>query len=168
MGKAASCSCDLDPQETLLHFSARRGLYRVTHFLLQQPGAREALRLANRQGHTPSAVAELRGNERLVELLTQAETDRGIESIQPAETHTLTLRIHPGLDPPTLQRSVEQLLHLKHHLKGVPAPELHFGSPHTAAECGDGVEQTTAGAAAAVGDTERGGELLRGQQQQQC
>uniref|UniRef100_A0A8C3AGN9 Uncharacterized protein n=1 Tax=Cyclopterus lumpus TaxID=8103 RepID=A0A8C3AGN9_CYCLU len=60
-----------NPQETLLHFSARRGLLRVTRFLLQQAGAGEALRLANRQGHTPSAVAALRGHERLHELLTQ-------------------------------------------------------------------------------------------------
>lgn len=64
-------SSDLKPQETLLHFSARRGLFRVTHFLLQQSGAREALRLANRQGHTPSAIAALRGHERLLKLLTQ-------------------------------------------------------------------------------------------------
>ena len=60
---------DLDPHETLLHFSARRGLSRVTHFLLQQPGAREALRLANREGHTPSVIAAQRGHERLHELL---------------------------------------------------------------------------------------------------
>ncbi|KAK1891195.1 A-kinase anchor protein 13, partial [Dissostichus eleginoides] len=197
LGNKLSNSTDLDPQETLLHFSARRGLYRVTHFLLQQPGAREALRLVNRQGHTPSAVAELRGNERLVELLKhnyislmrsevtrslagdlssqglaakaihpglrkqscltgRAETDRDTESVQPVctdarvvchlprlNTHTLTLRIHPGLDPPTLQRSVEQLLHLKHHLKGVSVLELHFDSLHTAAECCDGVEEIT-------------------------
>ncbi|KAF3832163.1 hypothetical protein F7725_025828 [Dissostichus mawsoni] len=144
LGNKLSNSTDLDPQETLLHFSARRGLYRVTHFLLQQPGAREALRLINRQGHTPSAVAELRGNERLVELLKQAETDRDTESVQPVctdarvvchlprlNTHTLTLRIHPGLDPPTLQRS------------GVSVLELHFDSLHTAAECCDGVEEIT-------------------------
>lgn len=64
-------SSDLNPQETLLHFSARRGLLRVTRFLLQQAGARGALRLANRQGFTPSAVAESRGHECLRELLAK-------------------------------------------------------------------------------------------------
>uniref|UniRef100_UPI0037E78D90 A-kinase anchor protein 13 n=1 Tax=Semicossyphus pulcher TaxID=241346 RepID=UPI0037E78D90 len=153
---------DLDPQETLLHFSARRGLFRVTHFLLQRSGAREALRLANRQGHTPSAIAAQRGHERLLELLTEAETDtdtdKGTETEQPVSTdaqvfchlprlntHTLTLSIHPGHDPPTLQRSVEQLLHLIRHLhaKGVSVLELQFDSLLTAAECCEGVDTET-------------------------
>ncbi|XP_070758273.1 A-kinase anchor protein 13 [Enoplosus armatus] len=159
LGNKLTNSTDLNPQETLLHFSARRGLFRVTHFWLQQPGAREALRLANRQGHTPSAVAVLRGHERLHELLTKAETDtetdKGTETPQLVSTdarvvchlprlntHTLTLSIHPGHDPPTLQRSVEQLLHLICHLhaKGVSVLELQFDSLHTAAECSDGVK----------------------------
>nr|XP_029137543.1 A-kinase anchor protein 13-like [Labrus bergylta] len=71
LGNKLTNSTDLDPQETLLHFSARRGLYRVTHFLLRRSGAREALRLANRQGHTPSDIAAQRGNERLLQLLTE-------------------------------------------------------------------------------------------------
>ncbi|XP_028444894.1 A-kinase anchor protein 13 isoform X5 [Perca flavescens] len=155
LGKELTNSTDLKPQETLLHFSARRGLFRVTHFLLQQSGAREALRLANRQGHTPSTVAALRGHEHLLELLTQAQTDKGTETVQLVSTdarvvchlprlntHTLTLRIPPGHDPPSLQRSVGQLLHLICHLhsKGVCVLELQFDSLHTAAECCDGVE----------------------------
>uniref|UniRef100_A0A665W440 Uncharacterized protein n=1 Tax=Echeneis naucrates TaxID=173247 RepID=A0A665W440_ECHNA len=60
---------NMKPEETLLHFSACRGLLQVTQFLLQQSGAREALRLINRQGHTPSAVAALRGHKHLHELL---------------------------------------------------------------------------------------------------
>ncbi|XP_037647281.1 A-kinase anchor protein 13 isoform X3 [Sebastes umbrosus] len=154
LGNKLTNSTDLNPQETLLHFSARRGLFRVTHFLLQQSGAREALRLANRQGHTPSDVAAQRGHERLHELLAQAETDKGTETVQlvptdarvvchlPAlNTHTLTLRNNLGHNPPTLQRSVEQLLHLICHLhaKGVSVVELKFDSLHTAAECCDGV-----------------------------
>ncbi|XP_039998623.1 A-kinase anchor protein 13 isoform X2 [Xiphias gladius] len=157
LGNKLTNSTDLNPQETLLHFSARRGLFRVTQFLLRQSGAREALRLANRQGHTPSAIAALRGHESLYELLTKAdtetETDKGTESVHPVSTgarvichlptlntHTLTLRIHPGLEPPTLQRSVEQLLHLICHLhaKGVSLLELPFDCLHTAAECCDG------------------------------
>lgn len=64
-------SLELSPQETLLHFAARRGLSQVMHFLLKQSGAREALRLANREGHTPSTVAALRGHDYLHELLTK-------------------------------------------------------------------------------------------------
>ncbi|XP_044038305.1 A-kinase anchor protein 13 isoform X3 [Siniperca chuatsi] len=159
LGNKLTNSTDLNPQETLLHFSARRGLFQVTHFWLQQPGAREALRLANRQGHTPSAIAVLRGHERLHELLTKAESDteadkgtktpqlvstdaRVVCHLPRLNTHTLTLSIHPGHDPPTLQRSVEQLRHLICHLhaKGVSVLELQFDSLHTAAECCEGVE----------------------------
>uniref|UniRef100_A0A8P4KFL0 Si:dkey-172h23.2 n=1 Tax=Dicentrarchus labrax TaxID=13489 RepID=A0A8P4KFL0_DICLA len=159
LGRKLTNNTDPNPQETLLHFSARRGLFRVTHFLLQQSGAREALRLANRQGHTPSTIAALRGHERLRELLTKAETDtetdQGTETVQLVSkdawivchlprlnTHTLTLSNHPGHDPLTLQRSVEQLLHMICHLhaKGVSVLELQFDSLHTAAECCDGVE----------------------------
>ncbi|XP_074522101.1 A-kinase anchor protein 13 [Halichoeres trimaculatus] len=162
LGNKLTNNTDLEPQETLLHFSARRGLFRVTHFLLQRAGAREALRLTNRQGHTPLAIAAERGHERLVELLTEAETDaetdKGTETVQQVSTdarvfchlprlntHTLTLRTQPGRDLPTLQRSVEQLLHLICHLhtKGVSVLELQFDSLHTAAECCDGVETET-------------------------
>ncbi|XP_035508388.1 A-kinase anchor protein 13 isoform X5 [Morone saxatilis] len=159
LGRKLTNNTDPNPQETLLHFSARRGLFRVTHFLLQQSGAREALRLANRQGHTPSTIAALRGHERLHKLLTKAETDtetdKRTETVQLVSkdawvvchlprlnTHTLTLSNHPGHDPLTLQRSVEQLLHMICHLhaKGVSVLELQFDSLHTAAECCDGVE----------------------------
>ncbi|XP_032379099.1 LOW QUALITY PROTEIN: A-kinase anchor protein 13 [Etheostoma spectabile] len=155
LGKELTNSTDMKPQETLLHFSARRGLFRVTHFLLQQSGAREALQLVNRQGHTPSAIAAIRGHEHLLELLTQAQTDKGTETVQLVSadarvvchlprlnTHTLTLRIPPDCDPPSLQRNVDQLLHLICHLhaKGVCVLELQFDSLHTAAECCDGVE----------------------------
>ncbi|XP_047437596.1 A-kinase anchor protein 13 isoform X3 [Mugil cephalus] len=159
LGNKLTNSTDLNPQETLLHFSVRRGLIRVTRFLLQQPGAREALRLANRQGYTPSTVAELRGHKCLHELLTKAEadaeTDRGTEAVQQVSadarvfchlprlnTHSLTLSILPGRDTPTLQESVEQLLHLISHLhaKGVSVLELPFDSLHTASECREGVQ----------------------------
>ncbi|XP_071383271.1 A-kinase anchor protein 13-like isoform X3 [Centroberyx affinis] len=163
LGNKLTNSTDPDPQETLLHFSARRGLTRVAFFMLQQSGATEALRLANKQGHTPSAIAALRGHKRLQQLLAQAEvdreTDRGTETFQPVSTdarvvchlpklntHTLTLGIYPGHDPPTLQRSVEQLQHLICHLhaKGVSTLELQSESLHTATECRDGVETETA------------------------
>ncbi|XP_040925926.1 A-kinase anchor protein 13 isoform X2 [Betta splendens] len=152
LGNKLSNSLDLNPQETLLHFSARRGLLRVTRFLLRQSGAREALQLTNSQGHTPSAIAASRGHERLHELLTKADldADKVSESVQlvssdawvvchlpSLNTHTLTLRIHPGHEPPTLEANVEQLLHLIYHLhaKGVSLLELQFDALHTAAEC---------------------------------
>ncbi|XP_041844776.1 A-kinase anchor protein 13 isoform X3 [Melanotaenia boesemani] len=159
LGSKRANSTDPSPQETLLHFSVRRGLSRVTRFLLRQTGAREALRLANREGHTPSAIAASRGLEGLHELLTKAETDaetdKEAETAQLASTdawvschfptlntHTLTVKIHPGCDPPTIQKSVEHLIHLICHLhaKGVSVLELQLNSLHTAAECFDGVE----------------------------
>ncbi|KAK7913542.1 hypothetical protein WMY93_013753 [Mugilogobius chulae] len=159
LGSNLSNRTDLDPQETLLHFSARRGLFQVTQFLLQQPGAKEALRLTNRQGYTPASIAALKGHDCLHELLIRAEKD--IETCNQTETvqlvsadaqlvchlprlntHTLTLSIVPGRDPPSLQRSVEQLLHLICHLhaKGVSTLELQFDSLHTAAECCEDIE----------------------------
>uniref|UniRef100_A0A674A261 Uncharacterized protein n=1 Tax=Salmo trutta TaxID=8032 RepID=A0A674A261_SALTR len=59
------------PQETLVHFAARRGLKRVAVWLLLQPGAPEALRLTNRQGATPASVAQQRSHRDLHQLLTK-------------------------------------------------------------------------------------------------
>ncbi|XP_034040397.1 A-kinase anchor protein 13-like [Thalassophryne amazonica] len=161
LGNKPANSTDVNPRETLLHFSARRGLMRVTLFLLQQAGAEEAVRLANRQGHTPSALAALRGNKVLHAILAQAETDphRRTETVQlvPSDTrvlcnlprlntHTLTLGIVPDRDPPTLQRTVEQLQHFICHLhaKGVSVLELQSDSLHTAAECRDSLDREPA------------------------
>ncbi|XP_027869711.1 A-kinase anchor protein 13 isoform X3 [Xiphophorus couchianus] len=157
LGSKQTNSTDLSPQETLLHFSARRGLSRVTRFLLWQPGAREALQLVNKEGHSPAAVAAQRGHEHLRELLTKAETEAGEapETLQlvsadarvccnspTLNTHTLTVSIRPGRSAPTLQESVEYLLHFLGHLhaKGVSVLELQLDSLHTAAECCDGVK----------------------------
>uniref|UniRef100_A0A673HZZ9 Uncharacterized protein n=1 Tax=Sinocyclocheilus rhinocerous TaxID=307959 RepID=A0A673HZZ9_9TELE len=59
------------PQDTLLHFAAKRGLRKVALFLLQQPGGREALRLPNKQGRTPARVAQKKGHTQLQKLLTE-------------------------------------------------------------------------------------------------
>ncbi|XP_077066494.1 A-kinase anchor protein 13 isoform X12 [Siphateles boraxobius] len=59
------------PQDTLLHFAAKRGLRKVALFLLQQPGGREALRLPNKQGRTPARVAQKKGHSQLQKLLTE-------------------------------------------------------------------------------------------------
>uniref|UniRef100_A0A3Q1HDQ0 Uncharacterized protein n=1 Tax=Anabas testudineus TaxID=64144 RepID=A0A3Q1HDQ0_ANATE len=53
---------------SLLHLAASCGLRTVASFLLQQPGAREALRTTNTQGQTPACVAQGKGHEQLVEL----------------------------------------------------------------------------------------------------
>ncbi|XP_061926756.1 A-kinase anchor protein 13-like isoform X2 [Entelurus aequoreus] len=158
LGNKHTNDTDPVPRETLLHFSARRGLHRVTNFLLRQPGAGEAVRLANRQGHTPAAVAAMRGHDALHELLAQAESGEGPECVQlvPTDarvachlprlrTHTLTQSVRPGCDPPTLGLSVEQLLHLTCHLhaKRVSVLDLHSDSLHTAAECREDIEPGT-------------------------
>ncbi|KAM6980554.1 A-kinase anchor protein 13 [Aplochiton taeniatus] len=71
LGNNHTNSSEPQPQETLLHFAARRGLTRVTQFLLQQPGAKLALQLTNKQGHTPDCIAKHRGHTQLLELFTQ-------------------------------------------------------------------------------------------------
>ncbi|XP_038148804.1 A-kinase anchor protein 13 isoform X2 [Cyprinodon tularosa] len=157
LGSKPANSSGPSPQETLLHFSARRGLSRVTRFLLRQPGAREALQLVNKEGHTPAALATQRGHEHLHELLSKTETDPETDEVPETlqlvsadcrvccnspvlNTHTLTVSIRPGRRAPTLQESVEYLLHLLNHLKakGLSVLELQLDSLHTAAECRDG------------------------------
>ncbi|XP_030233321.1 A-kinase anchor protein 13 [Gadus morhua] len=121
---------ELVPQETLLHFAARRGLARLADFLLEQPAAGEALRLDNRQGHTPAELAALRGHTHLSGVLTRATTEergervteRGTDGgtdggfaldarvvchLPDLNTHTLTVDTRPGREPPTLQHAVK-------------------------------------------------------------
>ncbi|XP_033941104.1 A-kinase anchor protein 13-like isoform X3 [Pseudochaenichthys georgianus] len=57
----------------LLHLAASHGLRTVAAFLLQQPGARRALRTPNARGLTAACVAQSRGHEQLLELFTQFE-----------------------------------------------------------------------------------------------
>ncbi|XP_019359598.1 PREDICTED: A-kinase anchor protein 13-like isoform X2 [Gavialis gangeticus] len=59
------------PRETLLHFSVRLGLQRLTWFLLQQPGGRGALCIRNNEGATPVTLALERGYQKLHQLLTE-------------------------------------------------------------------------------------------------
>ncbi|KAJ7999379.1 hypothetical protein DPEC_G00193790 [Dallia pectoralis] len=126
LGSHLTNSTELRPQETLLHFAARRGLEKVTAWLLLQPGAPEALRLTNRQGLTPAAYAHLRGHQHLHQLLIQAEEDgkaqartfqlspdlRVTSHLPRLNTYTLTVETTPGRDPHTLQRLVKDLTHL--------------------------------------------------------
>ncbi|XP_035379689.1 A-kinase anchor protein 13 isoform X2 [Electrophorus electricus] len=126
-------SGDPEPQETLLHFAARRGLCRVASFLLQQPGARDALALPNKQGATPASLAHSSGHRALLELLTQwlvsgrettgtrhsTETRHHVSSgacvVQHhpcLNTYTLSVGTQPGTAPRNLQADVQDLRHL--------------------------------------------------------
>ncbi|XP_069018084.1 A-kinase anchor protein 13-like isoform X2 [Embiotoca jacksoni] len=64
----------------LLHLAASHGLKTVASLLLQQPGAKEALRRTNTRGQTPACAAKTRGHQQLVELLTQYETSSGVQA----------------------------------------------------------------------------------------
>ncbi|KAG7473231.1 hypothetical protein MATL_G00093500 [Megalops atlanticus] len=117
---------DPAPQETLLHFAARRGLWRVALFLVEQPGAREALALPNKQGATPASLAEKRGHSKLQQLLTQGSgvlegTDtpwqmrsggRVVRHHPRLHTYTLTTGTEPGCTPPSLQEELQELQRL--------------------------------------------------------
>ena len=60
-----------EPRESLLHFSARLGLSRVTNRLLHKPGSEVALKLPNHKGHLPKHVALDNGHNILAELLSE-------------------------------------------------------------------------------------------------
>ncbi|CAL8246290.1 unnamed protein product [Lota lota] len=117
---------ELVPQETLLHFAARRGFTRVADFLLEQPAAGEALQLDNRQGHTPAELAELRGHTHLSGVLTHTDggTDGGgapdarvVCHLPDLNTHTLTVDTYPGREPPTIQHAVKLLRYWSRRLQ---------------------------------------------------
>ncbi|CAJ0968024.1 unnamed protein product [Ranitomeya imitator] len=58
-------------QETLMHFAARLGLCALSKFLLEQPGGRTSLAIANNEGATPVTLALERGFLKLHHVLTQ-------------------------------------------------------------------------------------------------
>ncbi|XP_042637619.1 A-kinase anchor protein 13 [Orycteropus afer afer] len=62
---------DGGPRETLMHFSVRLGLLRLTWLLLQKPGGRGALSIHNQEGATPVSLALERGYHKLHQLLTE-------------------------------------------------------------------------------------------------
>uniref|UniRef100_A0A8C1E184 A-kinase anchoring protein 13 n=1 Tax=Cyprinus carpio carpio TaxID=630221 RepID=A0A8C1E184_CYPCA len=127
------------PQDTLLHFAAKRGLRKVALFLLQQPGGREALRLRNKQGRTPARVAQKKGHTQLQKLLTEVDKlpeletktskwrypeGRVLRHHPKLNTYTLTLEDLPGSPPPSLQCDVEELQCLiQSHQKEDPPPQ---------------------------------------------
>ncbi|XP_061100499.1 A-kinase anchor protein 13 isoform X2 [Conger conger] len=146
------------PQETLLHFAARRGLRRVAIFLLQQPGGHEALRVPNKQGAVPANVAQRKGHFHLQQLLTPEETTpwttteaslktsegRVVRHHPRLNTYTLTVATTPGTCSSSLQEDVEELRHLiRRHAEKKGAPLLQPQSQSELQECGDCLETVT-------------------------
>ncbi|XP_016383730.1 A-kinase anchor protein 13-like [Sinocyclocheilus rhinocerous] len=138
-GTCAGLGIEPGPQDTLLHFAAKRGLRKVALFLLQQPGGREALRLPNKQGRTPARVAQKKGHTQLQKLLTEVDNlpeletktskwhypeGRVLRHHPKLNTYTLTLEDVPGSPPPSLQCDVEELqLLIQSHQKEDPPPQ---------------------------------------------
>ncbi|KAF5906153.1 A-kinase anchor protein 13 isoform X1, partial [Clarias magur] len=138
-----------EPQETLLHFTARRGLLRVASFLLQQPGARQALALPNRDGVTPAALAQSCGHSALLELLTQEETSAqdstethrrvcssayAVQHHPDLNTYSLSAVTEPGTAADSLNADVQELR--RAILQNTTLVKL----PHIAQECAEDPE----------------------------
>ncbi|XP_051947996.1 A-kinase anchor protein 13-like isoform X2 [Xyrauchen texanus] len=148
----------LEPQETLLHFAARHGLFKVACFLLKQPGGREALNLCNKQGTTATVIAQSLGHTALLQLFSQenSETERDVETLRQISsgtrvvqhhpslnTYTLSLGTRPGSAPPILQADILELRRLIIcHRRGMGGAEFQHCSEslHTAQECVDCLE----------------------------
>ncbi|XP_018594891.2 A-kinase anchor protein 13-like isoform X2 [Scleropages formosus] len=141
------------PQETLLHFAARRGLPRVAAFLLQCPGGREALKLPNQKGETPFALAEARGYTQLQHLLTQSEESPGPENEaslltsteghavwhhRRLNTYTLTVSLTKEAPPASLE-DVDKLRRMIHCIQEQGSPSFQVASEllHTTLQCCD-------------------------------
>ncbi|XP_042615467.1 A-kinase anchor protein 13-like isoform X4 [Cyprinus carpio] len=150
----------LEPQETLLHFAARRRLLRVASFLLKQPGAREALNLCNKQGATPVVIAQSRGYTALLELFSLEDLDTDVKTCRQdsssssrvvqhhpsLNTYTLSLGTEPGGAPPNLQADILELRRLMRcHCQGKVSQggvafQQSSDSLHIAQECDDDLE----------------------------
>ncbi|TRY82586.1 hypothetical protein DNTS_030589 [Danionella cerebrum] len=150
----------LEPQETLLHFAARRGLLKVASFLLQQPGAREALCLCNKQGLTPELIAANRGHTMLVQLFRQVDLQTDADIEKDVKTSTFSdsrvLQHFPNLNTYALSVGMElggeehsllsEILELHrqilchHREKGGATFRESLESLHITQECDDDLE----------------------------
>ncbi|XP_041074685.1 A-kinase anchor protein 13-like isoform X2 [Polyodon spathula] len=115
----------MPPRETLLHFTARRGLHRLAWFFLQQPGGRAALSLPNTEGATPGSLAHDRGYSQLQQLFSQeegADLEPWADASKPIfsgdclvkhhprlNTYTLTVVTKPGSQPSEVECHIEEL-----------------------------------------------------------
>ncbi|XP_058521402.1 A-kinase anchor protein 13-like [Ochotona princeps] len=101
---------DAGPRETLMHFAVRRGLLRLTWFLLQKPGGRGALSIHNQEGATPVSLALERGHHKLHQLLTQedaGEPDSWSSLSYEIPYGECSVRHHRGLGVYTLTSGAE-------------------------------------------------------------
>ncbi|KAK3761226.1 hypothetical protein RRG08_022626 [Elysia crispata] len=77
-----------EERESLLHLCARLGLCRVAAYLLERPGSEDALRLPNRHGDLPSALAAQYGFHDLAEMLSGVpcpnDFDYSVDLVHPA------------------------------------------------------------------------------------
>ncbi|XP_062819428.1 A-kinase anchor protein 13 isoform X3 [Anolis carolinensis] len=159
-------------QETLMHFAVRLGLQRLTWFLLQKPGGRDALGVPNREGATPIGLALERGHQELHQLLTEKEASEPccwstLSQIVNSEEYCV-VKHHRGLNVYTLTTDVKKgvgpsmekdLLCLRMHIQNhrdtnpsecpQPAQTCKDGSPSPEARdrtgaLGDDLRETTA------------------------
>ncbi|XP_069622357.1 A-kinase anchor protein 13 isoform X6 [Ranitomeya imitator] len=98
-------------QETLMHFAARLGLCALSKFLLEQPGGRTSLAIANNEGATPVTLALERGFLKLHHVLTQvdpAKIDLGIETSHVEQSGDFWIKHHCGLNVFTLTKKSQE------------------------------------------------------------
>ncbi|XP_041082425.1 A-kinase anchor protein 13-like isoform X2 [Polyodon spathula] len=144
----------MPPRETLLHFTARRGLHRLAWFFLQQPGGRAALSLPNTEGATPGSLAHDRGYSQLQQLFSQeegADLEPWMDASRPIfsgdclvkhhprlNTYTLTVVTKPGSQPSDVERHIEELRgFMQRHSKEKDTPQAPFQLLNPARECSD-------------------------------
>ena len=65
------CLSGVETGSTLLHFSARLGLAKFTSYLLNLPGAKEAVNMDNKWGMSPVDIASENSNNDTAKLLNE-------------------------------------------------------------------------------------------------
>ncbi|XP_073509391.1 A-kinase anchor protein 13 isoform X2 [Phyllobates terribilis] len=98
-------------QETLMHFAARLGLCALSRFLLEQPGGRTSLAIANSEGATPVTLALERGFLKLHHFLTQvdpAKIDLDPETSHVEHSDDFWIKHHCGLNVFTLSKKSQE------------------------------------------------------------
>ncbi|KAG9489121.1 A-kinase anchor protein 13 isoform X2 [Eleutherodactylus coqui] len=108
------CKTDGPGQETLMHFAARLDLCALSKFLLEQPGGRTSLTIANSEGATPVTLALERGFLRLHHLLTEEdlqEIDIDTESSHVEHFGDFWVKHHYGLNVYTLTKKSQAKTH---------------------------------------------------------
>ncbi|XP_067327451.1 A-kinase anchor protein 13 isoform X3 [Anolis sagrei] len=143
-------------QETLMHFAVRLGLQRLTWFLLQKPGGREALGVPNREGATPIGLALERGHQKLHQLLIEKEASEPccwstlsqvvhseeycvVKYHQGLSVYTLTTDVKKGVGPSMENDLLCLRMHIQSHRDMKPSER-----PHPAQPCKDCSSSTDA------------------------